>query len=125
MTKQHVSAGRQTSARWAAAAIGALGFVTFADGVHAQEKVSVTVNYALTLKLDGDSADAVIKTQSDGRRSMYAMISGECTTLEQTIARSCRLMNVNVRSSNRPARRGNQQDTVTIRGTGTYSVEMK
>ncbi|MEO0619887.1 MAG: hypothetical protein AAFZ01_11500 [Pseudomonadota bacterium] len=112
------------------AAIAVLASIVFASPLSqasaSAESVRVSISYNLTIKADTDAADDIAAAQSKGRRAMYQMMAAECEVLNETIAASCKLSNFNIQSGNRYRRRTNNADnSVQIRGTGSYRIELK
>jgi len=82
----------------AAMTLGALGsFPAFAQNAERREepiRVQVTLNLFFAGPT-GESEEAV-KLRDRVRRSIYEMAAGECTLIEQVLAKTCRLESINL-----------------------------
>ncbi len=61
--------------------------------VPGEVRVQVNVNYVFPVS--GNEND-VLKAQENARRALYSVADKECTLLRETIAKECRLENINV-----------------------------
>ena len=86
--------------------------------------VSVSVNFSIQLPLADLSEKSIRQAQESGRRLFYRLSQGECKVLLETIAKTCRLSNLNV--STRLRERSNQVPMkLNLSGNSRYQITLK
>ena len=92
--------------------------------LHAGQFVNVSVRFQSQVPLADVSEQTLLSAQQSGRKFMYKMASKECAVLKATIAKTCRLTNLNVsaqiRDQNNPGPiklflNGNAQFAITLK----------
>lgn len=86
--------------------------------------VNVTVSFNTQVPLSDLSEEALAESQTAGRKFVYRMARDECAVLKSTIARTCRLANLNVGTR---VQRPNSQNPVLlyINGNANFAISLK
>lgn len=63
---------------------------------HAGQFVNVNVGFNTQVPLPDTNEPTLLRSQQSGRNFIYRMAAKECTILKETIAKTCRLTNLNI-----------------------------
>jgi len=63
---------------------------------HAGQFVNVNVGFNTQVPLPDTGEPTLLRSQQSGRNFIYRMAAKECTILKETIAKTCRLTNLNI-----------------------------
>jgi len=74
---------------------------------------------------DSATAEASAKLQEKGRRIIYTMASKECQVIRETIAETCTMTRISIRSNNYRRRSNKGPDGVKMNGSASYSIKTK
>lgn len=86
--------------------------------------VNVNVGVSIQMPLADESEETLVNAQRDARKFIYRMASKECTTLKATIAKTCRMTNLNISSQIRE--HGNQGAVkLYLNGNAQFSITLK
>jgi hypothetical protein len=89
-----------------------------------KDTVNVSVNFSVQLPLKDMKEDTIKRQQESGRELFYRLTQTECKILLTTIAKTCRLSNLNV--STRMRERYNQpQPRLDVSGSARYLITLK
>ena len=116
----------------AALAVASLLFVAvLADAAQARsaslnrgQTVNVNVNFNTQMMLQEIDEQAIVDKQQAGRKFMYRMASKECAVLKETIAKTCRLTNLNVSAQLREQKNQNPF-RLYINGSAQFVITLK
>lgn len=85
--------------------------------------VNVSVSFNTQTPLPDLGEAAVTERQERARRSIYRLASQECVLLKDTIARTCRLTNINV--STQIQQYDNQSPILYVNGSANFAVTLR
>jgi hypothetical protein len=91
------------------------------------EQVRVSLGVSMFVPAPGDDSAQTLKSQEDGRKTVYEAAGHECDILRATIAASCTLdsININVQRVFANQNFGQKVDGYNINGNMTYSIVTK
>jgi hypothetical protein len=85
--------------------------------------VNVSISFQSQMPLTDVSEKALLNAQHTGRKLVYQMASKECVLLKATIAKTCRLTNLNVSAQVR--NQGNQGPMkLYLNGTAKFAITL-
>ncbi len=86
--------------------------------------VNVNVSMNMEIPLADANADTMAEAQIQGRKMLYRLATSECPILKETIAKTCRLTNLNVSTQ---IRRNNNVTPVSLylNGNAQFAVTLK
>ena len=92
--------------------------------LHAARFVNVNVSFNTQMPLPDVSEQTLVNTQQTGRKFIYRMASKECAILKATIAKTCRLTNLNISAQ---VREQNHQRPIKLylNGNAQYAITLK
>ena len=92
--------------------------------LHAGRFVNVNVSFNSQMPLADVSERTLVDTQQTGRKFIYRMASKECAVLKATIAKTCRLTNLNISAQ---LREQNHQNPIKLylNGNAQYAITLK
>ncbi|HSR55340.1 MAG TPA: hypothetical protein VLN73_03800 [Alphaproteobacteria bacterium] len=86
--------------------------------------ITVNIRYTFRFPLEDMQPATLSRVQNRGRRLIYRMADGECEVLKSTIADSCAMSGINVRSRVRKAS-GRRPAAISVNGNVRYSITLK
>lgn len=86
--------------------------------------ITVNVNFQTQIPVADVSADGVIKSQESARKMLYQLANKECALLQEAIAKTCRLMNLNVNAKVN-ARPNQNPPFLFINSNARYAITLK
>ncbi len=109
------------------AAVALLGAIPLAGAeasrlvthVPGSDIINVNVSINLEIPVSDRSLETVGREQKEGRKVLYRLATSECRVLTATIARTCRLTNLNVSTQ----LRNNQ--SMYVNGNAQFAVTLK
>ena len=92
--------------------------------LHAARFVNVNVSFNTQMPLPDVSEQTLVNTQQTGRKFIYRMASKECAILKATIAKTCRLTNLNISAQ---VHEQNHQRPIKLylNGNAQYAITLK
>jgi hypothetical protein len=92
--------------------------------LHAGQFVNVNVGFNTQIPLPDVSEETLVNEQQTGRKFIYNMASKECAILKATIAKTCRLTNLNVSAQIRDQ---NNQSPIELylNGNAQFAITLK
>jgi hypothetical protein len=87
--------------------------------------VTVSVTYGIFVPGDSSNAENSAKLQEKGRRIIYTMASKECQIIRETIAETCTMTRISVRTNNYHRRPNQGPDGVRMNGSANYKIQPK
>ena len=92
--------------------------------LNAAQSVNVNVGISIQIPVSDESEETLVSKQHDARKLIYRMAIKECKTLKETIAKTCRMTNLNISSQIRS--QGNQRPSkLYINGNAQFSITLK
>ena len=88
------------------------------------QTVNVNVSFNTQMFMQEIDEQALLEKQMAGRKFMYRMASRECTVLKETIAKTCRLTNLNVSAQLREQNNKNPLK-LYINGNAQFVITLK
>ena len=88
------------------------------------QTVNVNVSFNTQMFMQEVDEQALLEKQMAGRKFMYRMASRECTVLKETIAKTCRLTNLNVSAQLREQNNKNPLK-LYINGNAQFIITLK
>ena len=91
---------------------------------HQGDFINVNVSFNTYVPLPDSQERTLVDTQHAGRRFIYRMAIRECAVLRETIAKSCRLSNLNISAQ---VRDNNNRGPVKLylNGSAQYAITLK
>jgi hypothetical protein len=91
------------------------------------EQVRVSLGISMFVPAPGDDSAQTLKSQEDGRKTVYEAAGHECDILRATIASSCTLDSININAQRVFANQnfGQKVDGYNISGNMVYSIVTK
>ncbi len=91
---------------------------------HPGDFVNVNVSFNTYVPLPDVKEQTLVDTQHRGRRFIYRMAIKECAVLKETIAKTCRLTNLNISAQ---VREHNNRGPIKLylNGTVQYAITLK
>lgn len=86
--------------------------------------VNVSVGVSIQIPLAEESEETLASKQQDARKFIYRMASKECATLKETIAKTCRITNINISSQIRD-QGGQRPSKLYLNGNAQFSITLK
>jgi len=91
--------------------------------ISAGQFVNVNVGFNTQKPLADVGEDALLEAQQSGRKLIYNMAIKECAVLIATIAKTCRLTNLNISAQVREY--GNMPPTLQLNGNAQFVITLK
>ncbi|MDH3239347.1 MAG: hypothetical protein OEO83_01630 [Alphaproteobacteria bacterium] len=88
------------------------------------DTVRIRVRFNILVPLGKASGESLARAEAQGRAAIYRMAEGECAVLESTIAATCRMSGIRIRSSAR-GRREVPSSFLNVTGNARYAVTLK
>ncbi len=115
-------------------ALALLGALTLAPGAvpakasiialpHGTQPVNVSVGFSTQVPLPDLSEAALAAAQKAGREYVYRLGRDECALLKETIAKTCRLTNLNINTQIQ--QHNNQPPRLHINGNANFTISLK
>ena len=87
------------------------------------QPVGVNVGFSTQMPLPDLSEETLAAAQKAGREYVYRLGRDECTLLKATIAKTCRLTNLNINTQIQ--QHNNQPPRLHINGNATFTISLK
>ena len=89
----------------------------------AGQVVQVNAAFNTSVPLTDVHPETLASAQQAGRKYIYNMVSKECAVLKETIAKTCRLVNLNISAQVRD--RNNMPATLHLNGNARFAITLK
>ena len=90
-----------------------------------QQPVNVNVAFNTPRPLPDLSEETLATAQRAGREYLYRLGRDECALLKATIAKTCRLTNLNINTQIQQQRHNAAQPMLHINGNATFTISLK
>ncbi len=90
-----------------------------------QQPVSVNVGFNTQVPLPDLSEETLATAQRAGREFVYRLGREECALLKATIAKTCRLTNLNINTQIQQQRHNAAPPMLHINGNATFTISLK
>lgn len=90
----------------------------------AEQTVRIRVRFNILVPLGTGGTESTARAEAQGRAAVYRMAEGECAVLQSTIAATCRMSGIRIRSRARGQRRA-PSAFLNVYGNARYAITLK
>jgi len=89
-----------------------------------EETIRVRVRFNIVVPLGGRGSESLARAEARGRAAIYRMAEDECAVLQSTIAATCRMSGIRIRSRARGRHRV-PSTSLSVYGNARYAITLK